>query len=233
VRIFQRMVNFTGFSIFMSISFCCILSIYFLINLQYLNPATPIFLSTLFSFIYSLFLFVLGTFFENLAKSEKFTRIQANKAAIVENNCKIKFGLLECIFSFKDDMENIENSQISCEKNEYDVDDGEEEEAEEADIREKGIMQGVNRSNVSPSANFSLQININPSSTSLSEKNSSSSRPQKYEADQATQQYHAETDGSESDQSERFVNKRSSMDQPTQQYHAEENSKEEGDLFYH
>jgi hypothetical protein len=128
-------------------------------------------------------------------------------------------------------MGNIKNNQISDEGNEYDVDDGEEEGEEEVDTKEKGIKQGVNRSNVSPSASFSLRININPSPTSLSDKSRSSRRPQKYGADQATQQYHAETDGSESDQSDRFVNKRSSMDQPTQYLDDEEDSEEKGDLF--
>lgn len=128
-------------------------------------------------------------------------------------------------------MENIKNDQISGEGNEYDVDDSEEEGEEEGDTKEKGIKQGVNRSNVSPSANFNLRININPSPSSMSNKSHSSRKPQKYGADQATQQYHGETDDSEPDQLDKFFNKRSSMDQPTQYLVDEVDSGEEGDLF--
>lgn len=141
-----------------------------------------------------------------------------------------------CLFFFKNDdgnnqqPENVENNQISGEENEYDVDDDGEEGSKEKEFKSK-----INTLSVSPSVGFSLQMNINPSPSSMSKNNSSSNnviqKPLKYGADQATQQYHCETDGSESDQSEEPVPRRSSMDQPTQYVIEEDDVEEEGDIF--
>jgi hypothetical protein len=175
------------------------------------------------------FVIALGTYFESPAKNGNF---QKKKSSMVENNCKMKFGLLMCVFSFKNDEggdqqpENVDNNQISGEENEYDVDDGGEE-----GIKEKEIKPKINTLNVSPSVGFSLQMNINPTPSSSSSSNNVIREPPKYGADQATQQYHCETDGSESDQSDEPVPRRSSMDQPTQYVVEEDDIEEEGDIF--
>lgn len=137
-----------------------------------------------------------------------------------------------CVFSFQNDEghdqqpANVENNHISGEENGNDVDyDGEE------GSKEKEIKPKIDTFNVSPSVGFCFQMNINPSPSSSSGSNNVIREPPKYGADQATQQYHCETDGSESDQSEEPVPRRSSMDQPTQYVVEEDDIEEEGDIF--